>query len=176
MDPPSGPPTTKPSVVSSSESYTIADPLSLQPARSLVTSTNLRPTGLFFINLFSSSTPCGSSGSRVWSNVESTSWKLSSDSELSSLYVVVFRHSRKGRLSASLIYIRSTLTWILGRFSPGLALRQVCSMYRSTLAQILGRFSPGMLTICRSALDVRFPNSAEFFRRSRYAHCHFPNC
>ena len=97
-------PTINPSLTTSSKSessYSIADPLSLHPANSLVTSANLLPTGLFLITRFSSSM---SSGSRVWLNDESTSWKSSSDSELSLYEVVCFLHSRYGRLSASFVY------------------------------------------------------------------------
>ena len=92
-------PTIRPATSSSESVYSIAEPLSLQPRKFVVTSSNLLCRFLFFTNFFSSSI---FSGSRVLLNDESTSWKSLSESELISLYdgTVFFLHSLYGRLSA----------------------------------------------------------------------------
>ena len=97
-------PTTTPSTTSSSDSYTMVEPSSLKlDSINLVTLSSLLSTPLAFSFRFSLSIEWSSADSF---RVESASRK-SSESELSSLYEDCFRHSRNGRLEASLAKVWS---------------------------------------------------------------------
>ena len=98
-------PTTTPSTTSSSDSYTMVEPSSLKLDSScLVTLSSFLSTPLAFIFRFSLSIEWSSADSF---RVESASKKSSESSELASLYVDCFRHSRNGRLEASLAEVWS---------------------------------------------------------------------
>ena len=113
----------------------MAEPSSLQPDNSRVTPSSFLLRFLFLMSRICASIVLSSS---VWLKDESTSWKSSSDSELTSLYGrAFFLHSLYG--------LRPARVLILGRFSPGLTIRQVCSVSqvdsRPDIRSVLTRYA-----------------------------------